>query len=289
MSNPAITWALGQNVGRSSAKFVLVAMANLADETTMTCFPSIKYLSDATCQDRKTVLENIKRLKDAGYISDTGERKGATGQVIVYQLNSTENGSVIKSVKTAKTATNSVVDDADLPNNSTENGTGTENGTVPKTEGNSPVFPAKEARFSVVTVPKTGHGHHMDTSIDTKGIPKKSAQSANGFDPMDYLTSSGVESQAAKDWLRHRKTKKADASKTAIDGHIREAGKAGISLQDALVMACERGWAGFKAEWVVPKIGQQARASPPRQPVSQVDLDEINRQAKELVFGRRGG
>lgn len=97
MSNEAITWALGQKVDRSSAKFVLVAMANLANGD-MTCFPSIQYLSDATCQDRKTVAENLKRLRESGHIVDTGARKGSTGQVPVYRLNDTENGIVIRGV-----------------------------------------------------------------------------------------------------------------------------------------------------------------------------------------------
>lgn len=142
MSNEAITWALGQKVGRSSAKFVLVAMANIASTGEMTCFPSIQYLSDATCQDRKTVVENLRRLRESGHIIDTGERKGSTGQVPVYLLNSTGNGIV-----EAKS---------------------TENGAGPKTDINSTVFPYEQTRFSPLTGPKTGHGY-QSTPKDTKG------------------------------------------------------------------------------------------------------------------------
>jgi hypothetical protein len=143
MSVEAITWALGIKVDRSTAKFVLVAMANCANSD-MTCWPSIQYLSDATCQDRKTVLENTKRLKEAGLIVDTDLRKGRTGQVVVYQLKNTENGTTKEPRK----------------RNSPENG------TVPKTDGNSPVFPAKQSRFSAETDPKTGHGTVMEPPIE---------------------------------------------------------------------------------------------------------------------------
>jgi hypothetical protein len=37
---------------------------------------------------------------------------------------------------------------------------------------------------------------------------------------------------------------------TAIAGIRKEAESIGMSLEDALSMCCERGWTGFKAEWV---------------------------------------
>ncbi len=46
-----------------------------------------------------------------------------------------------------------------------------------------------------------------------------------------------------------RKAKKAAVTDLAILGIRREAVKAGISLNEALTVCCERGWAGFKAEW----------------------------------------
>ncbi|QRX82232.1 helix-turn-helix domain-containing protein [Glaciimonas sp. PAMC28666] len=98
MSVEAITWALNLKVERSTAKFVLVAMANCANND-MVCWPSVQYLSAATCQDRKTVQENIRRLKQAGFIAATDVRKGRTGQVIVYQLKNPENGPVKEAQK----------------------------------------------------------------------------------------------------------------------------------------------------------------------------------------------
>ena len=47
-----------------------------------------------------------------------------------------------------------------------------------------------------------------------------------------------------------RKAKKAKWTETALKGLIRESEKAGISLQEAMQICCERGWIGFKADWI---------------------------------------
>lgn len=47
-----------------------------------------------------------------------------------------------------------------------------------------------------------------------------------------------------------RKAKRAPISQIAIDGISREADKAGVTLEQALTVCCERGWQSFKAEYV---------------------------------------
>jgi len=63
----------------------------------------------------------------------------------------------------------------------------------------------------------------------------------------------GVTVGVWQDWLKLRKSKKAAVTQTALDGIQREADKAGVSLQTVLETCCERGWTGFKAEWLQPK------------------------------------
>jgi len=60
----------------------------------------------------------------------------------------------------------------------------------------------------------------------------------------------GVTVGVWQDWLKLRKAKKAAVTQTALDGIQREADKAGVSLQTVLETCCERGWTGFKAEWM---------------------------------------
>lgn len=64
------------------------------------------------------------------------------------------------------------------------------------------------------------------------------------------LVGMGVEEQHAKDWLAIRKAKRAPLTETALDGVIREAQIAGISLAQAVKESAERGWQGFKASWL---------------------------------------
>lgn len=68
-----------------------------------------------------------------------------------------------------------------------------------------------------------------------------------------------VSEQVWKDFTKHRKTKKAPLTQTALDGIIREANLAGWTLEAALTECLERGWQGFKADWVNKSNNQQAR------------------------------
>ena len=66
---------------------------------------------------------------------------------------------------------------------------------------------------------------------------------------MDSLLA-GVSAQVVADFKAIRKAKKAAITVTAVEGIQREAEKAGMTLEAALAMCCERGWQGFKAAWV---------------------------------------
>ena len=64
-----------------------------------------------------------------------------------------------------------------------------------------------------------------------------------------HITPSGVSDSIFKDFLEVRKAKKAKWTETALKGLQREAVKANMTLEQVMQMCCERGWAGFKAEW----------------------------------------
>lgn len=84
--------------------------------------------------------------------------------------------------------------------------------------------------------------------IPDTGIPSKSKTiSASAL-----LAALDIPENLASDWIVLRKSKKAAITQTALDGIQREADKAGMSLEAALRMCCERGWAGFKADWAKP-------------------------------------
>jgi hypothetical protein len=72
-----------------------------------------------------------------------------------------------------------------------------------------------------------------------------------------------VDEQVFGDWLEVRKAKRAGpVTQTVLDSMRREADKAGINLQDAIVHCCLAGWQGFRADWYTSAKqtgGQQAQ------------------------------
>ncbi|MBX4388478.1 helix-turn-helix domain-containing protein [Mycobacterium tuberculosis] len=87
MSWETQSWAAKQRPGSASAKLVLLGLASCADQNHC-AFPSIQWLCDFSDLNRKTVIAALQRLEEGMFplITDTGDRRGRTGQVKVYQL-----------------------------------------------------------------------------------------------------------------------------------------------------------------------------------------------------------
>ena len=169
MSVQALAWALEQDIPRSGEKFVLVVMCNYADENGV-CYPSVARLERDTSMNRKTILDCLARLRDAGYLLDTGHRVGVTKGVIVHRV-----------IRRPKNGT------------STNNGTDPKNGTteaVPNIPVSGPVFSDKQSRFYAEAVPKTGHGSVSDPSEEPSGnrgeARKRAAPSRGTRIPDDF-------------------------------------------------------------------------------------------------------
>lgn len=99
-------------------------------------------------------------------------------------------------------------------------------------------------RNVTVTLPDT------DTDTDTEQKQKQKQSKSKPLSAAALLDAHRIGGQLAVDWIALRKTKKAAVTQTAIDGIIREADKAGLSLEAALRVCCERGWVGFRSEWM---------------------------------------
>jgi len=93
----------------------------------------------------------------------------------------------------------------------------------------------------------------------------------------DSAPPDGVSLSVWQDFLKLRKTKKAPVTDTAIAGIRREALKAGIGLSDALATCCQRGWTGFKADWVAQQ-GLAVTVSKPDMP--DPALEKLERDRK---------
>ena len=94
------------------------------------------------------------------------------------------------------------------------------------------------------------------------------------------LAQFGIEGQLADDFIKHRKTKKAQITETAMQGFQREADKAGISIIDAVRISIERNWQGFNSDWYSEKSTQPTKQN------AQSVID-ANVEASKRILERR--
>lgn len=66
-----------------------------------------------------------------------------------------------------------------------------------------------------------------------------------------------IPAQVWSDWLQIRKAKRLPLTKTAWDAMLVEAEKVGFTPAEAVKHAVERGWASFKAQWVINEEEEQ--------------------------------
>ncbi len=85
MSRKATDWAWRFQAPSPSAKLVLLALADRADDANE-CYPSVRRLECDTGLNRKTIIKATRELELAGAVIDTKKRKGATQRVKVYRL-----------------------------------------------------------------------------------------------------------------------------------------------------------------------------------------------------------
>jgi uncharacterized protein YdaU (DUF1376 family) len=104
---------------------------------------------------------------------------------------------------------------------------------------------------------------------DANALPTQSEGNANhkpitnNHKPITikHITPEGVSDSVFNDYLEVRKGKKAKWTETALKGLVREAGKAGISLNQAMTICCERNWVSLKAEWLKQDQPKEAKMS----------------------------
>src|SRR5215472_8154305 len=86
MSVRAIDWAFKQQVGRPSAKLVLLALADHADADGK-CWPSHKTTATRTELSRDTVVRSVRLLESKGFIRVVHRRNGLSASSNMYYLN----------------------------------------------------------------------------------------------------------------------------------------------------------------------------------------------------------
>lgn len=209
-----------------SAKMVLISLADNANDDGY-CWPSLERIAQRACLGRSTVIRAIKWLEARGILIANRDN-GRKTTYIIRPKNYQE-----------------------LPSTAGED-LGLDEGK-PVSSGH----PSRcDTGVAVVENPchgDTGPVSQRDTNRHITIIEPslKTTRAKSGLSVGD-LVSRGVGEQIAKDFLSARKTK---FTETALGGFEREARRAGISLDRAMMIAVERGWQGFRADWVTRGAG----------------------------------
>ena len=74
-----------------------------------------------------------------------------------------------------------------------------------------------------------------------------------------------------------RKAKKAGPlTATAIGGLVREAEKAGKTIEEAVTICCERGWQSLRADWLVDRQAGARAQHQPNKPSRHSGFDQLD-------------
>lgn len=197
---------------KSSPKIVLLALSDYADKNGI-CYPSVPTLSRKCGLSSRAIQKNLSKLVSNEYITKIMR----SGRSTLYQLN------------LAKLCTSSVPEPP--PNNPPA--TPDKNTPTPAQNGANPCIPSTHNQS------KTSHQ------------PKKNTREQSITLDLSRLADLGVNQQVAIDWLNTRIAKRSGPlTETFLSGIQREAGRAGVSLCDAIRIAAERGWQTFNADWI---------------------------------------
>lgn len=149
MSYDAERWARSQKVGNSSAKFVLIELANALNRKDVESFPSIEALEVVTELNRKTIIAATKLLEERGFIKK--RRTFENGKQRIYYsfptfnpeewasnkstesgtFENTENGTLVPQSPKIGTLESTNIGTTESPKNGTDDST--ENGTLEST------------------------------------------------------------------------------------------------------------------------------------------------------------
>lgn len=158
-----------------------------------------------------------------------------------------------------------------------------------------PVFPpiddivvkqAKPAPVGTVAVVEAAEVVEHTPTAKPKAATKTTAKPAGDKTAVAAAVAvacpSDVPAEVFADFLTIRKAKRAPLTATALAGIRREADKAGVSLEQALTVCCERGWVGFRADWyregnAAPAGARSARRMPAAENFDNIDYGQGGR------------
>lgn len=252
MSMSLTAQAMGMKVGNAIRKLVLLKLADQANDKGE-CWPSYASIAEAAECSRRSVVSHIEWLAAHGFLR-IESRKIGHGQNLtnVYHLtlengrfDGGESGSLGGETVAlgGETVALGVVKQLH-PNQSIQ----------PINEPISANADTRGARCASANTPAEDlscRPSETPSAQSAKPAKRKPSAARRELDALNLLADRGVDGALAQDYLAVRRDKRAATlTKTALAGLEREANRAGLSLTQAITLCCERGWVGFRAEWL---------------------------------------
>jgi len=301
MSLDASRWAWQQRCGKGVVKLVLMSMADRADESHC-CYPSISRLAFDTELNCKTVQSAITRMLKMGLIRDTGQRKGCTGKVKVYQLVNVPDRCNPEAVK-ASPKGNEPIDgsitkkDPEKPPIITfkqaQKGNTPINGIIPYSSSNTPIYGGMNTpiyggqNLSVEPINKPislkkekvkKEKLKTDEAIEENKTKITKPEKYKGIELINLPD--GLSIQSAKNFIDHRKAIKKPLTQHGFSLYLsalQTCTDCGLDLNQIVDETIDAGWQSIKPAWL------KNRLNPPSKLLGYRNVQDDNRPRKELV------
>ena len=245
MSFHALAWAVRQRLP-STQKLVLLMLAERHNGDSGQCNPSLELLADDCGLSRRSVIDQIAKLQEAGYLTVLHRAKDNARLPSQYVLRLSFG--IPEAAKTIPADPYLVPEKVvnDVHQGSERAAPGVVNDV-----------------HQVVNVLHEGgerRAHKPGSEPGKEPIQKKEKRASA---PSPSIP--GIADDLLSDFLAVRKAKRAGPlTDTALAGIRREAEKAGLTLEQAITACCEFGWQGFNAGWYADRTAGRAATTPRR-------------------------
>ncbi|NUF79310.1 helix-turn-helix domain-containing protein [Snodgrassella sp. ESL0323] len=230
-------WELDLSQGE---KLVLLALCDHANDDGV-CYPSQAFLASKCSMSYRSVINQIKRLESCGILTSERRQKAGSRQSNSYTINLDNYKSQCENSAHAESAHANFAHANSAPTN---------------------------VQNTTELCANSAHSFKEEPSINHQlepSIYKPTSQNKKRVrwdESLNMLIAEGIDEQIASDFIAIRKAKNAPLTQTALEGILREANKAGLTLENALRICIERNWQGFSASWLFESHNQTQSTKP---------------------------
>lgn len=210
--------------------------------------PISQFMEFSGIKKAETVTQALKELEQLGLIEKVERAGYVTGYRLTQSQPTQKNGGTTTPEKGVHPKTDTTPEKGGYPP-PTNGGT-----TTPEKRGTSKPNTKPTIQNININAPADADAS-KSAGKDPRKTKRKKITQPQKISELDLLIANGVNQTTAQDYLQTRKSKRAcTLTQTALNGIIREAGKAGLNLEQVLTVCCERSWIGFEASWLLNRV-----------------------------------